>query len=310
MSPKVTIIVITYNHAPYIGEALEGVLAQQTSFETEIIVTEDCSTDDTLSIVDGYRQRSNGSIRIISSPKNRNDNFVFERALNVARGEYIAVLDGDDIWTANFKLERQADFLDREPASALNFHNVEVCYEDGRPSHPFVQWHMASESTFADMILSNFIPTCSVMVRRSALYPLPAWYRRAAMGDWPLWILAARTGRISYTDEVMGVWRIHPRGVWNSMTEPQQFKATLRCYGQLERGLEPGRRREIHQARAAYRRKYLSYLGSRDRRGAELAQTLIGLWRDRLAYTRGELRSNFALALRNGLKRENYGNRG
>jgi len=208
------------------------------------------------------------------------------------------VLDGDDFWTATSKLQRQVDFLDRNPSSALNFHNVEVQYEDGRAPHSFVQWYMAPESSFNEMILSNFIPTCSVMVRRSALYPLPAWYRHTAVGDWPLWILAARTGLVSYTDEMMAVWRIHPRGLWNSMTETQQFKTTLRCYGQLERGLGSPHRRGIHRARAAYRGRYLDYLGSRNQPWTQLAETFLGLWADRLAYTPNELRSNFTAALR------------
>ncbi len=221
---RVSVVLITYNHARFIRQALDSVLDQKTDFDYEVIVSEDCSTDDTRPILFEYQQRFPDKIRLLLSQKNQNDNEVLTRAIDAARGDYIALLDGDDYWTSSQKLQKQVDFLEANRHCAICFHNVQVIYEtESKSPHPFHLENSAEKisagipktvSTLADLVRTNFMATCSVMFRARLFDDFPSWFREFPFGDWPLHILNAEHGDIGYIDEIMGVYRIHSGGVW------------------------------------------------------------------------------------------------
>ncbi|CAN5609697.1 N/A [soil metagenome] len=224
---KVSVILITYNHQNYIAQALDSVLAQETGFPFELIVSEDCSTDGTRALIEQYAARHPARVRLILSPRNLNTNEVFSRALAAAQGDYIATLDGDDFWTDPRKLQRQADFLDDDTAAAICFHQVDVLHPHGRfDAQPYTAREQKQVATLADLWAANFIASCSAMIRRSALSGLPAWYESCAFGDWPLYMIAAQAGHIAYIPETMAVYRYHGTGLWNRMTRAEQIRAT------------------------------------------------------------------------------------
>src|SRR5688500_19141445 len=101
---RVSVLLVTYNHERYIAQALESVLAQQTTFSVEVLVSEDYSTDGTRAILLDYRRCHPHRIRLLLSERNLNTNEVTTRAIAAARGEYLAILDGDDWWTAHDQL--------------------------------------------------------------------------------------------------------------------------------------------------------------------------------------------------------------
>src|SRR4051794_38896574 len=114
---------MTYNHAPYIAQALESALAQTLSAPFEILVSEDCSTDGTREIVLRYADRD-PRIRLLLSHSNLRSNEVVARGLRAARGRYVALLDGDDYWTSPTKLQAQVEFLEARPGFSICFHDV------------------------------------------------------------------------------------------------------------------------------------------------------------------------------------------
>tara|TARA_B110000967_G_C18886117_1_gene564081 strand:+ start:1781 stop:2785 length:1005 start_codon:yes stop_codon:yes gene_type:complete len=117
---KVSIIMLTYNHSDYIIEAIEGVLMQKTNFEFELIVSDDCSTDKTKSIVNEYLIQNNcRRVNFVSHNINLGINENFDYALNLIQGEYVALCDGDDYWTDPHKLQMQVDFMDRNENVSL-----------------------------------------------------------------------------------------------------------------------------------------------------------------------------------------------
>lgn len=116
MSPvQVTVLVITYNHARFIETAIESVMAQETDFEFEVVISEDCSTDGTREVVQRLAAAHPDRIRTLLSDRNLNDNSVVRRGVEAAQGRYLALLDGDDFWTSKHKLQRQVDFLEGRP---------------------------------------------------------------------------------------------------------------------------------------------------------------------------------------------------
>src|SRR5712671_1493255 len=116
---KLSIVMVTYNHERFIAQALSSVLAQRTNFDFEIIVAEDCSTDGTRAILMDFVRRYPG--RILPLLRERNLGMVqnFREALMACRGEYVALLEGDDSWTREDKIQSQADFLDTHPDHAV-----------------------------------------------------------------------------------------------------------------------------------------------------------------------------------------------
>jgi glycosyltransferase involved in cell wall biosynthesis len=221
---ELTVLLITYNHADFLETAVESVLMQETDFDYEVIVSEDFSTDGTREIAQRLAEAHPDRIRVLLSERNLNDNTVMRRGLESARGRYVALLDGDDFWTSRRKLQRQMDFLEAHPEYSSCFHNVNVVHEGGAtPTHLFHQDEIVEGvtapkpgpiSTLADVVRSNFIPTCSVVFRAEIGRDLPSWFDGLASGDWPLHIVSAQHGDIAYLDEVMGTYRVHPGGIW------------------------------------------------------------------------------------------------
>lgn len=115
MTPKVSVIVATYNQAGTIGRALESIVGQQTSFPFEIIIGEDASTDHTREVCLEWANRYPEIIRLMPEAPNKGLTANYYDCLEAARGEYIADLAGDDRWTRSDKLQMQADFLDLHP---------------------------------------------------------------------------------------------------------------------------------------------------------------------------------------------------
>lgn len=130
-SPKVSVCIITYNHGKYIEQALLSALTQRTSFEFEVIVSDDASTDDTLEVIKKVALRY-PQLRIIAHPRNLGgagqENYLAVH--NAARGEYVAHLDGDDFWLPG-KLQAQAKVLDAHPEYAVAWHPLIAFDEAG-----------------------------------------------------------------------------------------------------------------------------------------------------------------------------------
>jgi glycosyltransferase involved in cell wall biosynthesis len=223
--PTVSVLTIAYNVAPYLAQALDSALMQATDFDYEIVVGEDCSTDQTRAILLDYARR-HSRIRALLRERNLGMNRNFIETLGAVRGEFVALLDGDDYWTAPHKLQRQVDFLRTRPDCSICFHNALVLYEDGSIApHPFhmpqpthrLSHHVPKPvSTLDDLAGGNFMQTCSVVFRAGLHGTLPDWYATMPTFDWPLHLLNAEHGDIGYLDEVMGVYRVRPGSFWST----------------------------------------------------------------------------------------------
>ena len=128
--PRVTCIVPAYNYATYIGEALDSALAQPLADELEIVVVDDGSTDDTPAVVAAYGER----VRYVRKD-NGGLNSSVERGLYEARGEFLTLLDADDVWPAD-KLALQLSALEAAPDVDLLFGHVRQFAADGELGPP------------------------------------------------------------------------------------------------------------------------------------------------------------------------------
>jgi len=236
---KVSVLVMTYNHEKFIAQALESVAMQETDFEYEILISEDCSTDRTRQIVLDFQRAHPEQVRLLLSEQNIHSNEIVVRGIRAARGQYIAMLDGDDYWTSARKLQKQVDFLDRHPECALCFHNARIFHEaDNRAGREWTPPGQKEFSTLEDIWMGNFVATCSTMFRRGLIGEIPEWYNDFfPITDWPLHILNAEHGNIGYIDEVMGVYRYHPGGLYSPFSETKKQQETLKFYRTMNKNL-------------------------------------------------------------------------
>ena len=130
MQPLLSVVTITYNHAPYIAKCIESVLMQQVNFPMEFIIAEDCSTDGTRAICEEYAKKYPDLIRLITSETNVGVNPNELRAMKAVKGKYIAYCEGDDYWTDPLKLQKQVDFLESHSDYSVCFHRCQHWNED------------------------------------------------------------------------------------------------------------------------------------------------------------------------------------
>ena len=124
--PTLSIICLTYNHAPFIRKTLESFLQQETDFPFEVIVHDDASTDATAAIIAEYAARYPGIVKPIYQQQNQFSLGVpfSTRLFARAAGRYIAYCEGDDYWTDPRKLQIQVDFLERHHDYVLTYHDA------------------------------------------------------------------------------------------------------------------------------------------------------------------------------------------
>ena len=139
MSSLVSIIMPSYNTAPYITESINSVIAQ-TYTDWELIVVDDASTDNTDEVVASCHPREGGDlsskIHYLKNDRNRGAAYSRNRALREAKGRWIAFLDSDDIWTPD-KLEKQISFMEKN-GYAFSYTRYEEMDENGTPTGTIV----------------------------------------------------------------------------------------------------------------------------------------------------------------------------
>ena len=113
--PLVSVLMITYNHEPFLAEAIEGVINQVCDFEFELIIGEDCSPDGTLTVAKEYQKKYPKRIRVITSDENVGFAQNIRRIIEAARGIFSDFCEGDDYWIDNQKLSEEVKLFNSNP---------------------------------------------------------------------------------------------------------------------------------------------------------------------------------------------------
>jgi len=283
----VSVLVVTYNHASFVRQALDSALAQRLPQPFEILISEDRSTDGTREIVEEYAERHPEIVRPLLSERNLRSNEVVARGFRSARGRYVALLDGDDYWTGDDKLRTQVELLDTRPDITICFHNVQVV--DERSESVGRLWNGPDQpelSGLHELLRGNFIATSSVVYRRTAVVEIPAWYESFfPVTDWPLHVLFAREGRIGYIDRTLGAYRLHSGGLFSTLEEREKLEANADFYRRLRAHSSAPFAAEIARAQRDY---FLGWADEFRRRGDRrmLLRCLRWAWGGRLGTSR------------------------
>jgi len=214
ISPTVSVCLITYNHELYIKEALESILNQKTDFAYEIIISNDLSSDKTAEIVAGYTQK-HPQIKFIGTDKLLGVTGNWTKCINAARGEFVAIIEGDDYWTCEDKLQKQFDLMKRDSSYSFCFHKLKMKFERDYEQEQYLNQDLEERDYSIEDVITHkwFIGTCSIFFRKSCLPEIPDWVKGLQAIDKPLQLMLASKGKIGFVNEYMGVWRVHNSGI-------------------------------------------------------------------------------------------------
>jgi glycosyltransferase involved in cell wall biosynthesis len=252
--PLVTVWCVTFNHAPYIEDALRGFLGQVTSFPFEIVIRDDASTDGTSDVVRRYASLFPNIVHAIIETENQwAKNTNAQVLMSATRGDFIALCDGDDYWTSAEKLARQIAQLQADPGLSMTVHGVYVVDPHGvELDVKMYNLVPGPRLDFHEILDFHSIPTPGLLFRVSCLPAIPEWFREVRSIDIAMELLLASKGDCHYDHQKLAAYRVHDGGVTRkekfSPVEYEQFARAL--YEGIDTHTE-GRYRGILQRKIA-----------------------------------------------------------
>jgi glycosyltransferase involved in cell wall biosynthesis len=237
-TPLVSIMCLTYNHASFIRQCLDGFIMQKTSFPIEAVIHDDASTDGTADIIREYEKKYPDIIKPIYQKENQ-----YSKGLDILttvfrklRGKYIAFCEGDDYWIDENKLQKQIDFLEANEDFSICFHPVKVYSEEEKqfiennivPAVPDV----TDIKTLAR--INNYINTPSVMYRTNQqVFKDLNNFPKLVIMDYCFHMLFAKHGKIKKLSDTMAVYRLHKGGILSLKSKEYQSQ----CWNKTIAGL-------------------------------------------------------------------------
>lgn len=219
--PLVAIRCITYNHGPYIRDALESFVMQRTTFPFVAIVHDDASTDNTAAIIQEYATKYPNIIKPIYETENlysKHDGSlgrILRNAVEDSGAKYVAMCEGDDYWTDPLKLQKQVDFLESHPDYSMCYSAFQLINYKGDAFEDYRYTHLMQISKSGDQLLNllrgNYILTCTTCIRQD-VFNSTTLKKSAYSLDYDLFIRAAWVGKGKYFSETMACYRVQPNG--------------------------------------------------------------------------------------------------
>jgi glycosyltransferase involved in cell wall biosynthesis len=300
------VLVPTYQHHDFIEGCLNSIISQHTNFHFEVLVGEDESSDGTRAICERYAAAHPDRIRlflrsrkdvmhILGRPTGRAN---LLHLLSEARGTYIALCEGDDMWVDPLKLQRQVDALEGRPDAMGCFTNV---YNDAKGVRtpyfgPGASPEPSAEVDQRSLVLGQGVPTCSFLFRRAELPTIPPELYAAPVADTLLFSYLSRNGPLLYLPILAGVRHVHPGGINSMKSRAHKMNVMLHTFPHLD-GITAGR---FSKELSDRRRKELLMHWDRAMREGDLEMARV-CWRP-LAEMRGQIGWNLTTTIRNYLK--------
>jgi glycosyltransferase involved in cell wall biosynthesis len=225
--PLVSIISPTYNHEKYIADCIQSVFSQ-TYENWEMIIVDDGSTDQTYEKakvfadndprVKVFTQQNVGIFRLAET---------YNFALSVARGKYIAILEGDDVWMPE-KLSLQVEALENNENAVFCYGQAYSVSQDlseihslNEITHPIEKLNNQPIGSITQLLMfSNFIPALTVLIRKEALLKLGGFIQthHLPLVDWTTWMYLSLQGEFVFIPQFLGKWRMYPYQITKTYT--------------------------------------------------------------------------------------------
>lgn len=243
----VHIVCMTYNHEPFISDAMDGFVMQNTDFPFVAIIIDDASTDKTSEVIMNYltdhfilndpmvaRNEDREYGQVLFAQNKDNKNCFFEVILlkenhyqrkkkksgyfqEWSNTKYKAFCEGDDYWTDPYKLQKQVDYLESHSDCMLTVHSAN--WRVGNNVFPYgCESSSPKDYSVEELIQCGgyYFATGSFVFRSELYQDWPEWRKKADVGDFPLQILSGLRGNVHYLPDNMCVYRYQSEGSWTS----------------------------------------------------------------------------------------------
>lgn len=216
--PMVSVQCLAYNHEKFIRQSLDGLVSQKTDFNYEVVIHDDASTDNTVSIIKEYEAKFPDIIKPIFEKENmykKNQAKMRQIITEHLTGKYIAFCECDDYWSSPDKLQKQINFLETHPDYSMCFHSAKKQYECDTTSWLRCEDIEDRDYTATEVFVNWIVPTASIVCRREAID-----YRskmkgedRILNGDITIILSSAMVGKIRGMHDQMSVYRVQSGGI-------------------------------------------------------------------------------------------------
>jgi len=230
----VSVAMIAYNVGLYLTEAIESVLSQKINFKIELVIGEDCSTDNTRELALKYQKKYPEIIIVLLPERNQGLTLNSVVTQNACRGKYIALLDGDDFWTENYKLQKQIDFLENHDTFSACAHQSYKIYGEN-----FIEKSLFGENVnkvygLLDTIRHRKFHTSSLVYRKAIWDKVGDIPTNISSNERAIYPMLAIFGNIMYFKDAMCVYRLSPTGL-NSRITAKELETDLNMIPFLKR---------------------------------------------------------------------------
>lgn len=217
---NIDVILISYNQENYIRKAIESVLFQELdNLEINLLVADDCSTDNTLNLIKSYESVSSICFTYVVDNENIGASQKYKHAFSLCNGDYVAILEGDDYWCSPYHLQNHVNFLERHRECVFSFNRLYLYWEEQKNIVVESEWNSVEDylllntSTLAKWNCLGNLSAC--MFRLDSIQRLPDELYDIVIDDWSLGLYLGQFGFIGKLKEITSVYRKHEGGLWS-----------------------------------------------------------------------------------------------
>jgi glycosyltransferase involved in cell wall biosynthesis len=235
--PKLSVLVISCNQQSTIRQAVESALAQVTPFDVEILCADDASTDPTAEVLGKIAAAAGERLTLIRRSRRLGAVGNFLETYRRCRGDYVAILEGDDYWIDLHKLAKQVEWLDAHPECSLCFHPVRFLRADGTYAPEAPRFRDDTRFSTGDLLDLHLISTCSVVCRNHRFDDLEAWAEGLPGIDWVFAVRHSLEGSVALLNEPMAVYRCEG-GISSSLDPEGSLRSAIAILERLRSRLD------------------------------------------------------------------------
>lgn len=213
--PLVSIVAICYNQSKYVIETLDSIIAQTYS-NIQLIIIDDCSTDNSIEIINKWIRHCYINCDFVKHSKNLGISKSCNDGLQRVKGNYYQIISCDDIIFSD-KIEKQVAQLERNGKAAVIFSDAILMNEDSKWLYEgprFIQrnrliFETLGENIFYELISKNFIPAPSVLIRTRMVNKIDNYDESISFEDWDLWLRLSENNDFLFYKKPTALYRVH-----------------------------------------------------------------------------------------------------
>ncbi len=207
---KLSVIITAFNHEKFVKESILSVVNQVTNFDYEIIIADDASSDNTAYVIDNICKEYT-HIKFLKNKKNLGISRNYAQCLRVAQGQYIADVAGDDIWTDDYKLQKEVDFLDENPQYGMVHTQYDIKIENsGKIIKNVVKDAVFGSNVYERLLIHNTICSITTCYKKELIIALIDKFESGffAYEDTPMWLEISNKAGVGYINDSTATYRV------------------------------------------------------------------------------------------------------